>query len=399
MIRLFKEVFPKYVIEMMTVIVILAELNATFNETPKLLFNSIVLILVFLIGTIITNKARSYVLYYFVPFFFILFLLVGNNVLVAMLYSVISVFRFDRLYMDRMTDFQKYAIVVSLIVVILSQFIRTGIISPDNYMFYSSMFIVQLISYFILKIVAQMTDDNIKVSDYLNTIIFVGLILTAGGAVVGILFKGISSLVKLALVGILNAIFFLMKPLFVWMDKLEFETPEFVEEENTGESLDETVLDLIHNTKQESLLERLPLDMIIIGIIVVAFIIMVIVLVMRSKNDAVIENEKLDIKIVPIPINKIRERIKLKKPKDPIRQVYFDFERWVNRIGIGRYTDETIEEWIAREELSDVFSTEEIEIYSKVRYGSHSFTDVSIFKAHINAIKNKIKAKIKEREN
>src|SRR5699024_9611857 len=269
---------------MMTVIIILAQMNAVFNEAPNLFLNSIILVFVFFIGAVITRKARSYILYFLIPVIFVLFLIIGNNLLVAILYSVLSVFRFDRLYMDRTTDRQQEAIGISLIVVILSQFIRTGILSADNYYFYAWMFIAQLILYFMLKIVEQMTDSTVKFSDYLKTIIPVGLILIIGGGVVGVLIKGITGLLKLALIGVLNGIFFLMKPLFLWMENLDFVTPEISEEESTEEGLDETILNLINMKEQESLMENLPLDMIVIGFIVVAVIITVIILVMRSKH-------------------------------------------------------------------------------------------------------------------
>ena len=398
MIHLFKELLPKYVIEMMTVIIILAQMNAVFNEAPNLFLNSIILVFVFFIGAVITRKARSYILYFLIPVIFVLFLIIGNNLLVAILYSVLSVFRFDRLYMDRTTDRQQEAIGISLIVVILSQFIRTGILSADNYYFYAWMFIAQLILYFMLKIVEQMTDSTVKFSDYLKTIIPVGLILIIGGGVVGVLIKGITGLLKLALIGVLNGIFFLMKPLFLWMENLDFVTPEISEEERTEEGLDETVLDLINMKEQESLMENLPLDMIVIGFIVVAVIITVIILVMRSKNEEVYDKDKPEVKVVPAITDKIRQRIRLVKPDDPIREVYFDFERWTKKMGVGRFSDETIEEWIEREGFTDIFSAEELEIYSKVRYGSHSYTDVSAFKAHINTVKDKIKEKLREKK-
>src|SRR5699024_2738158 len=287
---------------------------------------------------------------------------------------------------------------ISLIVVILSQFIRTGILSADNYYFYAWMFIAQLILYFMLKIVEQMTDSTVKFSDYLKTIIPVGLILIIGGGVVGVLIKGITGLLKLALIGVLNGIFFLMKPLFLWMENLDFVTPEISEEESTEEGLDETILNLINMKEQESLMENLPLDMIVIGFIVVAVIITVIILVMRSKNEEVYDKDNPEVKVVPAITDKIRQRIKSVKPDDPIRLVYFDFERWTKKMGVGRFSDETIEEWIEREGFTDIFSAEELEIYSKVRYGLHSYTDVSAFKAHINTVKDKIKEKLREKK-
>lgn len=396
--NLYKTLLPKYVVEMMTVLIITGQLNAIFHREPHAVINSLILLLIFVIGTIVAEKYQPFILYFFVPVFFILFFLTGNYLFSALFLSVIAVYRFDRLYMDRTRDLRQQALAVSLIVVLLAQFIRTGIVAEELYVFFSLMFLLQLILYFVLKLLTHMTDENISKSSYLKTGGKVLGVLLGLGLVIAFIFKVASLVIKFILIGLLSGLLFLFRPLLIWMDKLEFSTPDFTEEESNEELLNETVKNLLENQQEYNFLENVPVEAIVITSVILLISVVIVILIIRSRRDEIYEEERDKTSFITRINEDVAKVFTKEEREDKVRQVYFEFEQWIRKQGIGRYEDETIEEWLERTHLEEVFNERELAIYSAVRYNHHTYKDVTTFKAHINDVKRRILKILKERE-
>lgn len=65
-----------------------------------------------------------------------------------------------------------------------------------------------------------------------------------------------------------------------------------------------------------------------------------------------------------------------RKPDHPIRQLFFDFERFAQKKGFGRKNYETIEDWFERLGVPEA----NVEIYQKVRYGEVELSEEEVAK-------------------
>ncbi|WP_077622218.1 hypothetical protein [Sediminibacillus massiliensis] len=81
-------------------------------------------------------------------------------------------------------------------------------------------------------------------------------------------------------------------------------------------------------------------------------------------------------------------RAGLGKPKNSVRRLFYDFEKFAVSAGCGRKKHETIEEWFNRIGLS----ANHVDLYQKVRYGEIQLTEMEIreFKKSINGLKDRI---------
>lgn len=61
-------------------------------------------------------------------------------------------------------------------------------------------------------------------------------------------------------------------------------------------------------------------------------------------------------------------------PNSQIRKEYFKFEKWLAKNGIGRYDDETIQDWLKRTNLDQTFDKTIIEQYQRYRYSGQDLT-------------------------
>jgi hypothetical protein len=140
---------------------------------------------------------------------------------------------------------------------------------------------------------------------------------------------------------------------------------------------------------------------IVLSIVIITLIIVAIILYRRrivvqttSSDGSIIMHTKQD-------VDNRSGRNKLfgifaKKPTDPVRHLFYDFEQFAYKRGFGRKSFETIEEWFRRVE----FPVADVLLYRKVRYGEELLTkeEIDTFKQEISVLKNFISKQEKARK-
>ena len=188
-------------------------------------------------------------------------------------------------------------------------------------------------------------------------------------------------------------------PLFDWFNRQEMNvdvTPSGKEEDVSQE--DQNVLEQVRD--QTETISAETIMYIIIGlslIIAVAFY-------YRNRNRFIrrktkindkdktnIETEKL-----PYRFSELKEKRKKKAPKSEIRKAFFELERWAAKHQLGRYYDETVEQWLQRLQLDPNRYKDVVHLYQKVRYGEQSVTEDQTrhYNDQLTDLKNTLKQKL-----
>ncbi|MFC0014218.1 MULTISPECIES: MFS transporter [Allobacillus] len=81
-------------------------------------------------------------------------------------------------------------------------------------------------------------------------------------------------------------------------------------------------------------------------------------------------------------------------PKNPIRKMYYRLEKWATDQNVGRYRDETIDEWLDRQQIFGHERQEVIELYEKIRYAEKDDESrAKSFQDNISLLKQMLKSK------
>lgn len=111
----------------------------------------------------------------------------------------------------------------------------------------------------------------------------------------------------------------------------------------------------------------------------------------NDKDKTNIETEKL-----PYRFSELKEKRKKKAPKSEIRKAFFELERWAAKHQLGRYYDETVEQWLQRLQLDPNRYKDVVHLYQKVRYGEQSVTEDQTrhYNDQLTDLKNTLKQKL-----
>ncbi len=138
-------------------------------------------------------------------------------------------------------------------------------------------------------------------------------------------------------------------------------------------------------------------------IIVIAIIVAIILIrkkVLEKRKDPDSDEASMTSKWTTQEKSSLRDKISKffgRKPENPVRQLFFDFERFAQKKGFGRKNYETIEDWFERLGMKDA----NVEVYQKVRYGDEtSLTDEEVerFKQDLQQLRQSLIAKVKNKE-
>lgn len=138
-------------------------------------------------------------------------------------------------------------------------------------------------------------------------------------------------------------------------------------------------------------------------IIVVAIIVAIILIrkkVLEKRKDPESDEASMTSKWTTQEKSSLRDKISKffgRKPENPVRQLFFNFERFAQKKGFGRKNYETIEDWFGRLGVKDA----NVEVYQKVRYGDEtSLTDQEVerFKHDLQQLRQSLLAKGKNKK-
>ncbi|MFB9974497.1 DUF4129 domain-containing protein [Allobacillus sp. SKP2-8] len=188
-------------------------------------------------------------------------------------------------------------------------------------------------------------------------------------------------------------------PFFDWFKKQQrdVEVTPSDKEENVSQE-DQNVLEQVQN--QTETISAETIMYIIIGI----FLIIGVTFYYRYRNRFIRRDSKIAVdektysetEKSPFLFSEKKKNSKKNIPKNEIRKAFFELERWAAKHQLGRYYDETVEQWLQRLQLDPNRYTDAIHLYQKVRYGEQNVTEDQ--KRHytdqLTDLKNTLKQKL-----
>lgn len=189
-----------------------------------------------------------------------------------------------------------------------------------------------------------------------------------------------------AVIFLLNAMVFMLRPFFDFLEGVELDYPEDAFQE------DEAELDG-YQTPDEVASETNQVLGIPFGAILLTLVAAVVIFAVYSyfrKREA--RTREVHVQQTPNTVNHspVNAPASKKAPPGKARRMYFDFEKWAASKGYGRYTDETIEQWFKRLRLHEHTSISKLGYYQAMRYKDQALTheELEDLKTYIREFKN-----------
>lgn len=153
--------------------------------------------------------------------------------------------------------------------------------------------------------------------------------------------------------------------------------------------------------KDQTFHEYNPPDYLIWVIIGVVLIIAILIFVILRKRKPMVGDFQLNAEISGRSLiqnetkGRINKRRKARRPKDPVRLGMYQLQKYAQKIGLGRYRFESLEEWFKRTEVTETIEPVQ-HYYEKARYGGKPLTD-NEFADYTESI-NRMKTVLKDKE-
>lgn len=128
-------------------------------------------------------------------------------------------------------------------------------------------------------------------------------------------------------------------------------------------------------------------------------ILILLFLILRHRKKLTPEEASQKEKTVTVQKNRTTEQHLWKSnrqqaPKHAIRKIYYQLEKWAANQKLGRYPDETIDEWLDRQQIFGKERQQVIERYEKIRYAEKNDENkIKSFQNDISVLKQMLKGK------
>lgn len=355
------------------------------GDRNHVLFFLTVIVLQYLAGHLIVRRLPVKYLYILVPVTLAVTLSAGDYFLSALLISTLPVWRLEQLHYSLNDNLAPQSLVAGLIWLIIITLISTPEITSHLGAF-NLIYIIALAGYFSGKILSLAMDSGYGGRLYIRVVSsFILLFIVLGVAVTQVYKLAVFTL-SYAVIFLLNAMVFMLRPFFDFLEGVELDYPEDIFEEDEAQLNGYQSPEEVISETDRAL--GIPFGGIVLSLVVIA-VIFVIWSYFRKREPAVREeihdNRKRNTAIhtpVSAPVQK-------KAPAGKARRLYFDFEKWTASKGYGRYADETIEQWFRRLSLHEHTSVSKLEHYQEMRYKDKELTkdEIENLKSYIKEFK------------
>ncbi len=348
--------------------------NSGADRNHILFFLTIILIQ-YATASLIVRKLPAKYIYLLVPVTLAAALFAGDYFLSALMISTIPVWRLEQLHYSLDDTFAPGSLVAGLVWLIIITLINTPEIEADLDTF-NIIFIASLTAYIIGKILILAMSAGFGRWAYFRLVSSCVLVFTVLSALVTGVYKVAVFALSYAVIFMLNAVVFLLRPFFDFLEGVELEYPEGVFEE------DEAALDGYQSPEavmsETSQVLGIPFGGILLAAVVIA-VIFALWSYFRKRDtegrEDVYSHQK------PNTASHTAGPTRSKKaPAERGRKMYFDFEKWAASKGFGRYSDETIEQWFRRLSLDAYSPVSKLEHYQEMRYRDKELTDEELEK-------------------
>lgn len=381
----------RYMTDMFVLVFIAVILNIHNTAAQKSYIVTIILVLIILLVMshfIVKKMPLSYV-YMLIPVGIILLMVFGSYWLTALLVAGFSVWTLEQLHDNINNHFNEKLLPVMFILVLLINFLNTAVMDEYELLIHV-VAISMFVFYFLGRAVMFLIGSGYKIRSMVKVIATITLFLLGLTAVISFVYKYAVYSVQVAFIFLLNSTLGLLAPFFQFLDDIELEYPEVAEEEMEVTEEGAGPEEFTNSTAE---IDPLP---IMTGLLILFALGVIIYLIIYFKNRGKLEkkaDESGSYKTI-VTDRKVtsRKKIKNQPPNSKVRKVYYSFEQWLVGRGLGRFDDETIDEWVSRVNLKRNIDNEVLEKYKKYRYDSIELTDEEVkeFKQMIEEFKKSL---------
>ncbi|GAB3067673.1 hypothetical protein ACFOU0_00750 [Salinicoccus sesuvii] len=386
--------FHAYMTNMFLLAFIVFFINTHNGKPPSIGLFILITIVVLLAAWCIAHHFKLRYIYFLLPIILITTLILDFHWLSALLISYLSVLRIEYLFDDPENTMVESSLITSFLLLIAVSVFQTETTSQLIATYYI-LFIAQLLFYFAGRLLYLLLDNGYTITR--KTIVFLTLISSfiTLGIISSIAYRYGVYVAQYIVYIMLSIIVFLMRPFFGFMETIELEMPDWPE----GEATDQQREDQTEMIQQESLSSQLPLDS-IITIILIMLAAAGLYFFYKNRQKPTDHPEKPGSIEQHNSTNDIQKekRSASKAPQNKIRKLYYEFEKWLAVKSMGRYRNETIDEWISRRQLEDIIDTTTLETYRRTRYMSSEVSEdeYKTYRQAIGRMKKEINTHIKK---
>ncbi|MCD2138475.1 hypothetical protein [Salinicoccus halitifaciens] len=361
------------------------------GDRNHVLFFLAVVLSQYIAGHLIAARLPVKYIYLLVPITLAAALFSGDYFLSALLISTIPVWRLEQLHYSLDESVAPGTVIAGLLWLIIITMISTPETGAHIDTF-NIIFIASLAGYVAGRILTLALDSGYGKRPFIRLTSFFILAFITLSIVLMQVYRFAVFTLSYAVIFLLNAMVFMLRPFFDFLEGVELDYPEDAFQEEEAELDGYQTPDEV--TSEAGQVLGIPFGMIILTLVAAAVIFAVYSYFRkreaRTREMHVQETpHTVDHKPVSAPASK-------KAPPGKARRMYFDFEKWAASKGYGRYTDETIEQWFKRLRLHEHTSISNLGHYQAMRYKDKELTheELQFLKSCIKEFKDIIHKKV-----
>lgn len=380
-----------YLTDMFLLCFLVLYLNVHNGKEPLIIPFATIVLLIMVLSFFIVNHFKLKAIYTLVPLILIPALFLDFHWVSALMISYLPVLRLEYLHDDAENSFSNITLSVTFILLIGTNTLPTEA-TLDHQIYFHFILICMLLFYFTGRITVYLMDNQFTFTKNLNILLICSGILIALGTALGLVYHYIIFGMKYIVMLLLNAFVFLLRPFFNVLENVEFETPELPAEGQDTVQDEET---LQEQHEADAAVTAIPVET-IMGIIFLIILIIAIYIYYKKREGPVSGKEKQRTETTVTITNEENRTVgrNVKAPEGKVRKVYFDFEKWLAQNGMGRYHNETINEWIRRLNIDGIVDRNRLKVYMEARYSDTSANENEFnqYEENIQMMKKEIKA-------
>ncbi|SOC42170.1 hypothetical protein [Salinicoccus kekensis] len=355
------------------------------GDRDHVLFFLAVVLAQYLAGHLIAARLPVKYIYLLVPVTLAAALFSGDYFLSALLISTIPVWRLEQLHYSLDETIAPGTVIAGLVWLIIITMISTP--ETDAHIAtFNIIFIASLAGYITGRILTLALDSGYGKRPYIRLTSFLILAFITLGIVLMQMYRLAVFILSYAVIFLLNAMVFMLRPFFDFLEGVELDYPEDAFQEDEAELDGYQTPDEVASETGQVL--GIPFGAILLTLVAAAVIFAVYSYFRKRES----RTREVHVQETPHTVNHtpVNAPASKKAPPGKARRMYFDFEKWAASKGYGRYTDETIEQWFKRLRLHEHTSISKLGHYQAMRYKDQALTheELEDLKTYIREFKN-----------
>ena len=322
--------------------------------------------------------------------------LFGYHFLLVLFMAVVLFVRIESHLMKPDQDHEETILVSTLVLSVVAYLFSIGNGYPfaNDYLLMAAVFLFTfLLGRFLLYYLSDPDGANSVGKKKVVWFLGIGFVLFVGTYLLTFLYPYLRFLFEYVFYGVLMALAWIVSPIMKLTEYIDIEPPEPISIENETE-----IVTGPQQPESETTMIGTYIEWFLYGIGGLVILILLF-LILRHRKKLTPEEASQKEKTVTVQKNRTTEQHLWKSnrqqaPKHAIRKIYYQLEKWAANQKLGRYPDETIDEWLDRQQIFGKERQQVIERYEKIRYAEKNDENkIKSFQNDISVLKQMLKGK------